>query len=154
MIAIRNFSFILFFILISCSKSEKKELKANEKAKKYSIIYTNNSYANLIVFDNNDTIYVSNKIQSNINKYVKIPSDEYIINEVKKGIINHLNKKSLMIERDFVLHSGYLDVSVSYGDKKIQFIQSEVDRDLRVSKGFYNTISNLKEKYKEVEAAF
>jgi hypothetical protein len=154
MMAIRNFSFILFFILISCSKSEKKESKANEKAKKYSIIYTNNSYANLIVFDNNDTIYVSNEIQSNINKYVKIPSNEYIINEVKKGIINHLNKKSLMIERDFVLHSGYLDVSINCGNKKIQFIQSEVDRDLRVSKGFYNMISNLKEKYKEIETVF
>lgn len=154
MIRIRNFSFMLLCITISCTQSKKEVFKSGEEAKKYSIIYTNNSYANLIIFDNNDTIYLSDKIQHDINKYVKIKSDEETINEVKKAIINHLNYKSLLVERDFVLHSGYLDISVNCGDKKIQFIQAKVDRDLRVSKGFYNMISNLKEKYKEVEAVF
>jgi hypothetical protein len=154
MIRIRNFSFMLLCITISCTQSKKEVFKSGEETKKYSIIYTNNSYTNLIIFDNNDTIYLSDKIQHDINKYVKIKSDEETINEVKKAIINHLNYKSLLVKRDFVLHSGYLDVSVSYGNKKIEFIQEKVDRDLRVSKGFYNLISNLKVKYKEVEAVF
>ena len=57
MIRIRNFSFMLLCITISCTQSKKEVFKSGEEAKKYSIIYTNNSYANLIIFDNNDTIY-------------------------------------------------------------------------------------------------
>ncbi|WP_432672764.1 hypothetical protein [Flavobacterium sp. SM2513] len=146
---------ILFsLITISCSKSEKKEIITNEKIRRYSIIYTNNSYANLIVFDYNDTIYLSKKIEHNINKYVKIKSDEETLKGIREAIINHLDYKSLLVERNFILHSGYLDVSVMYGENKIQMIQTEVDTDLRVSKGFFNLINDLKEKYKEVEDLF
>lgn len=153
MIQIRNFTLILF-VFISCSKSEKAKIIDDKKLNKYSIIYTNNSYANLMVFDNNDTIYVSNKVQSDINKYTKILSDKDEIDEIKKVIINHLSYKTLMIERDFTLHSGYLDVSVSCGDRKIQLIQSEVYKDLRVSKSFYNMIDSLKQRHKQIEDIF
>jgi hypothetical protein len=150
-----NIFWILFFLItISCSKSKKKEITTNEKIRRYSIIYTNNSYANLIVFDHNDTIYLSRKIEHNINKYVKIKSDEETVKGIREAIINHLDYKSLLLERDFILHSGYLDVSVICGENKIQMIQTEVNIDLRVSKGFFKLINDLKEKYKEVDNLF
>lgn len=141
-------------IIISCNKKEKRDKIDDEKIKKYSIVYTNNSYANLIVFDENDTIYITDKLQYDIQKYIKIKSDPETINEIKETLINHLNYKSLLVHRDFVLHSGYLSVSISYDDKKIELMQSEVDSDLRVSKKIYNLMSNLKEKYKEIDLIF
>lgn len=145
---------ILFFILSSCSHSKKNNLIKDKEIKKYTINYSSRNYGiNIIVFDNNDTIYVSNK-QIAINQFTKIETDEETINEIKKEIINHLNYKSLLVERCFFLHKGYLNVSISCGEKELKLQQSGVESDLRVSKSFYNMINNLKEKYKEVEAVF
>lgn len=154
MIRIRKWSFILSLTIISCNQSKRNDYKNSTEIMKYSIVYTNNSYANLIVFDNNDTIYLSNIVRNNINNYTKIKSDNETINSIKKAINNHLSYKNLLVERDFILHSGYLDVSINCGDKKIEFMQTKVKTDLRVSKGFYNMISNLKNKYKEIDLIF
>jgi hypothetical protein len=145
---------ILFFILASCNHSKKIILSKDKEIKKYTINYSSRNHGiNIVVFDNNDTIYLSNKPIA-FNQYAKIESDCETIKEVKEEIINHLNYKSLLVERDFVLHKGYLNVSMSCGDKELKLQQSGVDSDLRVSKRFYNLINSLKEKHKEVKSLF
>lgn len=150
-----NFLTILFFIItISCTQSGKKT-QIDNKIKKYSIAYTNNSFIDLVVFDNNDTIYVTNSINRNIVDYEKIKSDMETVNEVKKCIVNHLVYKTMFIKRDYILHSGYLSVSMSsHNGEKIELSQGEVNSDLNVSKNFYFMINHLKLKHKEIEKAF
>lgn len=153
MVHIRVLLFVSFFILISCNHSKKIGLKYKE-IKKYTINYSSRSQGiNIIVFDNNDTIYLSNKPIA-FNEYIKIESDEETINDIKREIINHLSYRSLLVERDFFLHKGYLNVSMSCGKKELKLQQSGVDNSLRVSKRFYNLINHLKKKYKEIEIIF
>ncbi len=153
MVHIRVLLLISFFISASCNHSKKIDIKDKE-IKKYTINYSSRSQGiNIVIFDNNDTIYLSNKPIA-FNQYIKIESDEETINEIKEEIINHLSYKSLLVERDFFLHKGYLNVSVSCGKKELKLQQSGVDNSLRVSRRFYNLINNLKEKYKEIETVF
>jgi hypothetical protein len=153
MVRIRVVLLISFFILASCNYTKKIDFKDKE-IKKYIINYSiRNQGVNIVIFDNNDTIYFSNKPIA-FKQYIKIESDEETINEIKDEIINHLHYKSLLVERDFFLHKGYLNLSVSCGEKEFKLQQSGVNNDLRVSKRFYNMIENLKKKHIEIRALF
>lgn len=151
MIRFRCFIFIFLFLNVCCTQFKNEKIKDDEKIKKYSLIYTNNSYFKMVVYDNNDTIYFYNKSNKyNTTTITKINSDKETVNEIRNAIVNHLSFKSLLIERDVVLPGGYLDISIDCGDNKIQIIQSRVDK-MRVSQDVYSLINKLKNKYKKVE---
>lgn len=146
---------ILLLVTVSCNNLNKNTKEKNGKKCNYSIVYMSRDQTYyLSVFDNENSIYLSDKLNSNINTFIKVQADKETIEDIKETITDHLNYKSLLVERNYAPHSGTLSISLSCDSKKIECIQPEVDKDLKVSKRIYNLINNLKLKHKEVEEVF
>lgn len=150
---IKLFLFILVFILSSCNNATKHTLNC-KNVKKYSINYLSKERdVRLIIFDNNDTIYLANR-DMEFNEYVKTKSDEKTINKIKKTVINHLNHSSLLLDRFHGLHKGVLTLNVTSGNKKMHLELSGVSDDYLISKEFYHLMNDLKKKHKEINTVF
>ncbi|WP_298145050.1 hypothetical protein [Flavobacterium sp.] len=151
---IKSYSFLLLAVLVACTEPKSKQRSDFSSIKKYKIIYTNNSYSELIVFDNNDTIYLTDSIQKDLQLYVKVPANNETTQKIRRDIINHLNKKTLLIDRNHALHQGYLEISVENGLNRSSLIQVEVDKNISVSRPISELLRDLKIRYKEVDKIF
>lgn len=150
---IKYFLFILFLTLSSCTNSAKHTVNCKD-VKKYKINYlSRNRDVSLIVFDNNDTLYINSR-DMKFNEYVKVKSNEKTVSEIKKTINNHINRNSLLLDRPRGLHQGVLTLSVTGENKKIQLNLSGVSDDYLVTKEFNNLMNDLIKKHNEVDLAF
>ncbi|GGB83812.1 hypothetical protein GCM10007424_24790 [Flavobacterium suaedae] len=139
--------FILF--LFSGCKQGSNQLE-NKIEKSYEVGYFNyNCIAKMVVFDNNDTIYLYTN-----QKNSKIKAEEATLSAIKKLVSDDLQPKSLLVKRPRFTDSGQLVLSIGCGNNKIKSTRHGVDNDIRVSENFSSLLRLLNKKHKNIYDQF
>ena len=138
----KNILFYLtgLFLLISCTGNNRTEVR------EYSLYYNNHDeFYKLIVYDNNDTLYLS-KSEYNIFSSRKIKSNYNTIYNIKVIINKNLNNRSLYLNRSReYTNPGFLYLKSSRFDKSIQVNFEHVSKKLDINEEFRDMIYSLKQ---------
>jgi len=148
-----NISFLIVFL--GCNDNHRSSEYDNYACNRiYEVNYLNNSYARLVIFDGNDTIYFSNDPYKEISHYNKIKSKKETLIIIENIIHDEIQYQSLLTDREYTTDSGQLRVKITCGKNEMKSFRNGVDRDLKVSKNFTKFLNLLKKEHLEVYNIF